>query len=74
LVAWIRETGIAGSWISDNSNPGAQAPVKSSKKKMLGEHGSSPALRPFRAHSSPIDREDMAKMETVILAARLSWI
>jgi hypothetical protein len=35
MAAWIRETGIAGSWISDNSNPGAQAPDYSYKKKML---------------------------------------
>jgi len=37
MVSWIRSTEITGPWIRDNSNQGAQAPVKVTKE-MLGEH------------------------------------
>jgi len=55
MVAWIRKTEIAGPSIQDNSNTGAIAPFKALDKIGLGEHGSDPAWRPFRAHMHPIE-------------------
>jgi hypothetical protein len=46
----------------DNSNSGSQTQVIVPKER-LGEYGSNPHLRLFRAHMCPIDRTGMAEWD-----------